>query len=338
MKKIAINGFGRIGRLVFRQLYFMKDVEVVGINDLTTAQNLAYLLEYDSVHGKFMEGQISFDEKNHYLIVGKKKIKIFAERSPENLPWKKLDVDVVVESTGFFLTHEKAMQHINAGAKKVLLSAPSSSAEIKTIVYNVNHDILEKSDQIVSAASCTTNCLALPIHCIEKEFGIKEGWMTTVHAATNDQRLLDLPHNKDYRRGRSALVNIVPASTGAAKALGKVIPSLVGKLNGEAFRVPVASGSVITVVLRLKCNTTVEEVNNAFKKWTKNNNSFCHVLAPIVSSDILGSTYGSLIDLNLTQIVENEGEQIVKFVSWYDNENSYVSQYVRTLCHFADLC
>ena len=334
-KKIAINGFGRIGRLVYRQLHFNNDIEVVAINDLTTPKELAYLLEYDSSHGRFCNGKITYGQD--YISIDGKKIKIYAERNPENLPWKSHNIDLVVESTGLFLQYEKAYLHIKAGAKKVVLSAPSSSPNIKTIVYNVNHKILENNDEIISAASCTTNCLALPLSIIENEFGIVKGWMTTIHASTNDQRLLDLPHPKDPRRGRSALVNIIPASTGAAKAIGKVIPSLNNSLNGEAFRVPVSTGSVITCLLELKRNTSVEEINKVFIEKSKNNDSFSSTNTPIVSSDVIGITYGSLLDLKLTQIIEKDNKQLLKFVSWYDNENSYVSQFVRTTIYFLNL-
>lgn len=335
MKKVAINGFGRIGRLVYRQLYNDKNIDVVAINDLTTTKELAYLLKYDSAQGRFLPGKISYDDD--HVIVNGKKIKVFAERDPKNLPWKNLGVDLVVESTGLFLAKEKAELHIQAGAKKVLLSAPSGSPDIKTIVFGVNHKNLSAEDKIVSGASCTTNCLGLPLNIINNHFGVKMGWMSTIHAATNDQRVLDLPHPKDARRGRSAMANIIPAATGAAAAIGKVIPELNGKMDGAAFRVPVITGSVVNAVLLLNKKVTREEVNAAFIKECKGNESVNATEDPIVSSDLIGSKYGSIIDLELTKVVESGGQQMVKFVSWYDNENSYVSQYVRTLNYFIKL-
>lgn len=329
MKRVAINGFGRIGRLVYRQLHEIKDIEIVGINDLTTTKELAYLLEYDSSQGKFLTGKISYD--NNHVIVDGKKIKIFSERNPKDLPWRQLKVDLVIESTGLFLQKEKAMLHIEAGAKKVLLSAPTGSPDIKTIVYNVNHKTLNSNDIIVSGASCTTNCLALPLNIIENNFGIEIGWMTTIHAATNDQRVLDLPHPKDPRRGRSAMANIIPAATGAATAIGKVIPTLKGKMYGAAFRVPIITGSVVNAVLKLKKNVSVNEVIDTFIKETENNRSVTVTNDPIVSTDTIGIKYGSVIDLELVAVIESGDSQMLKFVAWYDNENSYVSQYVRTL-------
>ncbi len=332
MKKIAINGFGRIGRLVFRQIFDSEEVEVVAINDLTTPETLSYLLQHDSAQGSWNKGKISVE--GNYLIVSGKKIKIYAERNPEKLPWKSLGIDVVVESTGLFLTKEKANMHLKAGAKKVLLSAPTKD-DIKTIVYGVNHEILDSEDKIVSGASCTTNCLAPMIHVLELNFGIIKGWMATIHSATNDQRVLDLPHHKDPRRGRSTLVNIIPTSTGAAIAVGKVIPHLNGKLDGVAYRVPTVTGSIVDLVVELKRNVTVDEVNKCYKNAQSDILGYTDI--PIVSTDIIGETHGSIIDSKMTKIVESDGKQLIKVVSWYDNENSYVSQYVRTLKYLAHL-
>ena len=266
MKRVAINGFGRIGRVVFRILNDENyDLDVVAINDLTDAKQLAYLLKYDSAHRNYKLNDISYEDD--YLIVGDKKIKVFAEADPSNLPWKELDIDVVLECTGFFTEKEKAMQHIKAGAKKVLISAPAKG-DLKTIVYNVNDNILDGSEEVVSSASCTTNCLAPVLKVMDENFGIKKGYMTTVHAITNDQSTLDIAHKKgiDSRRGRAAGYNIVPTSTGAASAIGLVLPKLAGKLDGIALRVPVVTGSIVDLVLELKEETTVEEVNMVLKK------------------------------------------------------------------------
>ena len=332
MKKIAINGFGRIGRMIFRQIFNSKDIEVVAINDLTTPSTLAYLLEFDSSQGRWMKDKISANGNN--LCIDGKEIRIYAERNPNALPWGEKEVDVVVESTGLFLNEEKASMHINAGAKKVLLSAPATG-NIKTIVYNVNHKEINSNDKIISGASCTTNCLAPIVNILDKKFGVVKGWMSTVHAATNDQRVLDLPHNKDLRRGRSTLVNILPTSTGAAIAVGKVLPHLHGKLDGMAFRVPVVTGSIIDLTIELKRNVTITEINDTIKK--SESETVAYSTKPIVSTDIIGETHGSIFDSLLTKIVESDGKQLVKVVSWYDNENSYVSQYVRTLRYFAKI-
>ena len=328
MIKVAINGFGRIGRLAFREMITTTDFDVVAINDLTDAETLAYLLKYDTNHRSFHEDKISYEDDN-IVINGSKKVKVFAEKDPENLPWRELDVDIVLECTGAFTKFEDAMKHINAGAKKVLISAPGKG-NMKTVVYNVNDDILDGTEQIVSAASCTTNCLAPVLKVMEDNFGIEKGFMTTVHAYTNDQSTLDVPHKKGIksRRGRAAAANIIPASTGAASAIGQVIPSLKGKLDGNAFRVPVSDGSVIDVTLELKKNTSIDEIN---KILTNNQNETLKVTDdPVVSSDILGKKCGALVDLLCTSIVEYDGKQLVKIVAWYDNELGYTAQMMRT--------
>ena len=334
MKKIAINGFGRIGRLALRLLIDNPDMEVVAINDLTDAEQLAYLLKYDTSHRRFIPDEISFEDD--YLIIKDKKIKVYAETDPANLPWKDLGIDLVLECTGRFTNEEKAMAHITAGAKKVLISAPAKG-NVKTIVYNVNHDSLDGSEQIVSAASCTTNCLAPVLKVMDDVFGIKQGYMTTVHAYTNDQATLDVAHKKGIysRRGRASAANIVPASTGAASAIGKVLPNLEGKMEGTAMRVPVTTGSVVDLVLKLNRNTTVEEINEALKRNT--NETLGYTTDPIVSSDTIGMLYGSLVDSLLTSISEVDGEQLVKVVAWYDNEMSYTAQYIRVAAYLLNL-
>lgn len=328
MIKVAINGFGRIGRLVFRLMEENSEFEVVAINDLTDAEQLAYLLKYDTNHRNYRIDEISFDEENN-IIVGDRKVKVYAEKDPANLPWKELDVDVVMECTGFFTDKEKAMAHINAGAKKVIISAPAKG-DLKTIVYNVNHETLDGTEQIISAASCTTNCLAPVVDVIDKTLGIVKGYMTTVHAYTNDQATLDIAHKKGIkaRRGRACAANIIPASTGAASAIGKVCPNLDGKLDGMAMRVPVPTGSVVDLVLELKRNTSVEEINNIL--MNSQNETLQFTMDPIVSSDVIDRRCGSLVDGLSTNILEVEGKQLVKIVSWYDNEMSYTAQMVRT--------
>ncbi|WP_101773349.1 type I glyceraldehyde-3-phosphate dehydrogenase [Peptostreptococcus faecalis] len=327
MVKVAINGFGRIGRLALRQMVEQSDkFEVVAINDLTDSHMLAHLFKYDTAQGRF-NGEI-IEEKDAFIVNGKE-IKILSERNPENLTWKEMDVDIVLECTGFFTSKEKAEAHIKAGAKKVLISAPATG-DVKTIVYNVNSDILDGSETVVSGASCTTNCLAPMAKVLQDKFGIVEGLMTTIHAYTNDQNTLDAPHAKgDLRRARAASENIVPNTTGAAKAIGLVIPELVGKLDGAAQRVPVATGSITELVCVLEKNTSVEEVNAAMK--AASNESFGYTEDEIVSSDIIGIHYGSLFDATLTKVMDVNGHQLVKTVSWYDNEMSYVSQLIRTL-------
>lgn len=330
MKRIAINGFGRIGRIVFRILNDENyDLDVVAINDLTDAKQLAYLLKYDSAHRNYKLNDISYEDD--YLIVGDKKIKVLSEADPSNLPWKQLDIDIVLECTGFFIEKEKAMQHIKAGAKKVLISAPAKG-DLKTVVYNVNDDILDGSEEVVSAASCTTNCLAPVLKVMDENFGIKKGYMTTVHAITNDQSTLDIAHKKgiNSRRGRAAGYNIVPTSTGAASAIGLVLPQLAGKLDGIALRVPVVTGSIVDLVLELNEETNVEEINMVLKNST--NETLNYTEDPIVSSDIIGRSCGSLVDALSTSIVKDEdGKQLVKVLAWYDNEAGYSYQMVRTL-------
>lgn len=327
MTKVAINGFGRIGRLVFRIMEEDPEFEVVAINDLTDAEQLAYLLKYDTNHRNYRVNDISFE--GNEIIVGNRRIKVFAEMDPANLPWAELGIDEVFECTGHFTKKEAAMAHITAGAKKVIISAPAKG-DLKTIVYNVNEDILDGTEQIISAASCTTNCLAPVAKVINDEFKIVKGYMTTVHAYTNDQTILDVAHKKGIkaRRGRAGAMNIVPSSTGAASALGLVIPDLAGKLDGSALRVPTPTGSVVDLTLELGRNTTVEEINNVIKSHT--NETLGFTMDPIVSTDIIGSHLGGLVDGLLTNVLEVDGKQLVKVVAWYDNEMGYSSQMVRT--------
>ncbi len=327
MLKVAINGFGRIGRTALRLLQDEKNIEVVAINDLTDPLQLAYLYKYDSVH-RTVNYKVSFDEDE--LFVKDKKIKVFAEPDPNNLPWKELDVDVVLECTGVFTSAEKCQAHLNAGAKHVIISAPAKD-EVKTIVYGVNDEILNKNDKIISAASCTTNCLAPVVKLIDDKFRVVKGFMTTVHAMTNDQETLDIPHKKGIgsRRGRAASLNIIPTSTGAASQIGKVIPHLQGKMDGVAFRVPVGDGSVVDVVLELEKNVTKEAINNMFK--SSQSKTIKYTDDPIVSSDIIGEQCGALVDGLLTTVVEDKGKQLVKVVAWYDNEVGYTAQMIRTM-------
>ena len=328
MIKVAINGFGRIGRLAFRQMITGTDFDVVAINDLTGAEDLAYLLKYDTNHRRFHEDKISSVD-NYLVINNTKKIPVYAEKDPANLPWKELQVDLVLECTGLFTKQEAAYKHIEAGAKKVLISAPGKG-DMKTIVYGVNDSILDGHEQVVSAASCTTNCLAPVLHVLEKEFGVVKGYMSTIHAYTNDQVTLDIAHKKGYasRRGRACAMNIIPASTGAASAIGKVLPSLDGKLNGVAYRVPVSDGSMIDLVLELGKNVTAEEINDSF---VRNANETLKVTNdPIVSSDVIGQKCGALVDMRLTTVLESQGKQLVKVVAWYDNEMGYTTQMMKT--------
>ena len=327
MVKVAINGFGRIGRLVFRLMDNDPEFEVVAINDLTDAEQLAYLLKYDTNHGNYKLDEIGFNGDK--LVVSGKEIPVYAEKDPSLLPWGSLGVDVVFECTGVFTSDEKASAHITAGAKKVIISAPAKG-DLKTIVYNVNHDTLDGSETIISAASCTTNCLAPVLNVIEKEFGVDKGYMTTVHAYTNDQATLDIAHKKGIkaRRGRACAANIVPASTGAASAIGLVLPSLKGKLDGTAMRVPVPTGSVVDLTLELKRNVTVDELNEAFKKYQ--NETLKFTMDPIVSSDVIGSHFGAVVDGLSTNVLDVDGKQLVKVVAWYDNEMGYSTQMVRT--------
>lgn len=328
MKKVAINGFGRIGRLAFRLIAEENDIEVVAINDLTSAEELAYYLKYDTNHRCFDIDDISF--KDDYIIYKDKKIKVYSEKDPSLLPWREEDIDVVLECTGLFTKLDDAYKHIVAGAKHVIISAPAKG-NVKTIVYGVNDDILDGTETVISAASCTTNCLAPVVDILNKEYGIVKGFMTTVHAITNDQSTLDVPHKKgiNSRRGRAASLNIIPASTGAASAIGKVIPELEGKLDGGAFRVPVGDGSVVDLTLELEKNTTVEEINKLFENSATDYIKF--TMDPVVSSDILGARCGSLVDGLSTKVLNVNNKQLVKVVSWYDNEMSYTSQMIKTM-------
>ena len=334
MIKIAINGFGRIGRLVFRLMEEDPNFEVVAINDLTDPEQLAYLLKYDTNHRNYRTDEITFDEDE--IIVGGRHIKVYKEMDPANLPWKELEIDEVFECTGKFTKKEDAMKHIEACAKKVIISAPAKG-DLKTIVYNVNHNDLDGTEEVISAASCTTNCLAPVVKVLDDNFGIVKGYMTTVHAYTNDQVILDVAHKKGIkaRRGRAGAANIVPSSTGAASAIGLVLPNLKGKLNGSALRVPTPTGSVVDLTLELSKNVTIEEVNQAFINNT--NETLGYTEDPIVSSDIIGSNLGSLVDGLLTDILEVDGKQMVKVVAWYDNEMGYSTQMVRTAKYLGEL-
>ncbi|HEV7329567.1 MAG TPA: type I glyceraldehyde-3-phosphate dehydrogenase [Flavisolibacter sp.] len=330
--KVAINGFGRIGRLVFRQIHDMEGIDVVAINDLTSPKVLAHLLKYDSAQGRFNQEVTSTDNS---ISVNGEEIKIYAQKDPAQIPWGEHNVDVVLECTGFFTDKTKAEAHLKAGAKKVVISAPATG-DLKTIVFNVNHDILDGSETIISCASCTTNCLAPMAKVLDDTFGIVGGLMTTVHAYTNDQNTQDAPHPKgDLRRARAAAQNIVPNSTGAAKAIGLVLPNLKGKLDGTAQRVPTLTGSLTELTVVLGKKTSVEEVNAAMKAAA--NESYGYTEDEIVSSDIIGMSYGSLFDATQTKVLTVGETQLVKTVSWYDNEMSYVSQLVRTVKHFAEL-
>ena len=330
--KVAINGFGRIGRLALRLMANDPEFDVVAINDLTDAAMLAHLFKYDTAQGRF-NGEI--EVKENAFVVNGKEIKTFADADPENLPWGQLGVDVVLECTGFFTSKEKAEKNIKAGAKKVVISAPGSG-DMKTVVFNVNNEILDGTETVLSAASCTTNCLAPMAKVLQDNFGIEAGSMTTIHAYTGDQNTLDAPHRKgDFRRARAAAVNIVPNTTGAAKAIGLVIPELAGKLDGAAQRVPVPTGSLTELISILGKKVTKEEVNAAMK--AASNESFGYTEEPLVSSDIVGIHYGSLFDATQTKVIESGDKQLVKTVSWYDNEMSYTAQLVRTLKYFVEL-
>ncbi len=334
--KVAINGFGRIGRLAFRQMFGAEGYEIVAINDLTSPEMLAHLLKYDSAQGRYEKADTVVAGEDSITVDGKT-IKIYAEKEAINLPWKEIGVDVVLECTGFYTTKEKAQAHIDAGAKKVVISAPAGK-DLPTIVYGVNEDVLTPEDTIISAASCTTNCLAPMAKALNDFAPIQSGIMTTVHAYTGDQMLLDGPHRKgDLRRARAAAVNIVPNSTGAAKAIGLVIPELNGKLIGSAQRVPVPTGSTTILTAVVKGNDiTPEAINSAMKAQA--NDSFGYTEEALVSSDIIGITYGSLFDSTQTMVAKvEEGLYQVQVVAWYDNENSYTSQMVRTIKYFAEL-
>jgi glyceraldehyde 3-phosphate dehydrogenase len=330
--KVAINGFGRIGKLVYRQIYKMEGIDVVAINDLTSPSVLAHLLKYDSAQGRF-DATVTATEDS--IVVNGDTVRVYAQKDPSQIPWAAHDVDVVLECTGFFTDKDKAAAHLTAGAKRVVISAPATG-DLKTVVFNVNHAILDGSETIISCASCTTNCLAPMAKTLNDHFGINVGSMTTVHAYTNDQNTLDAPHAKgDLRRGRAAAANIVPNSTGAAKAIGLVLPELKGKLDGGAQRVPTITGSLTELVCILNKKTTLEEVNAVMK--AASNESFGYNEDEIVSTDVIGTTYGSLFDATQTKVITMGDHQLVKTVSWYDNENSYVSQLVRTVHYFAGL-
>ncbi|MBS4761359.1 type I glyceraldehyde-3-phosphate dehydrogenase [Carnobacteriaceae bacterium zg-ZUI252] len=328
--KVGINGFGRIGRLAFRRIQDVEGIEVVAINDLTNANTLAHLLKYDSTQGRF-NGEVEVLE-GAFRVNGKE-VKVLANRNPEELPWGELGVDIVLECTGFFTSKEKAELHLKGGAKKVVISAPGGN-DVPTIVYNTNHTTLTGEETVISGASCTTNCLAPMAKALQDNFGVVEGLMTTIHAYTGDQNTLDAPHG-DLRRARAAAVNIVPNTTGAAKAIGLVIPELNGKLDGAAQRVPVPTGSLTELVTVLEKTVTAEEVNAAMK--AASNESFGYTEELLVSSDIVGITYGSLFDATQTKVMTVGDKQLVKTVSWYDNEMSYTAQLVRTLEYFAKL-
>lgn len=334
MIKVAINGFGRIGRLVFRIMEEDPNFEIVAINDLTDAEQLAYLLKYDTNHRNYRVNEISFDDK--HIIVGNRKVNVYAEKDPSNLPWKELEIDQVFECTGRFTSEEECISHIKAGAKKVIISAPAKG-DLKTIVFNVNENILDGSEEVISTASCTTNCLAPVVYAINNAFGIIKGYMTTVHSYTNDQVILDVAHSKGIkaRRGRAGAANIIPSSTGAASAIGLVIPELKGKLDGSALRVPTSTGSVVDLTLELKKNVTVEDLNDVLKKNVSETMGF--TMDPVVSSDIIGSTLGALVDGLLTDVLEVDGKQLVKIMAWYDNEMGYSSQMVRTAKYLGEL-
>lgn len=333
MSKIGINGFGRIGRLVLRRLLETSSSnEVVAINDLTSPKVLAYLLKYDSNYGPF---PWSVDFSDNALIINGKTIKVFAEKEAKNIPWKSEGAEIVVECTGFYTSAEKSQAHIDAGAKKVLISAPAG--DIKTLVFNVNDDTLNASDTIISVASCTTNCLAPMAKALHDAFEIKVGTMTTIHAYTGTQALVDGPRGKDLRASRAAAENIIPHTTGAAKAIGLVIPALVGKLKGHAQRVPTKTGSVTELVSILGKKVTVDDVNAALKKATENNESFGYTNDDIVSTDIIGTHFGSVFDATQTEVTEAGDLQLVKTVAWYDNEYGFVTQLIRVLEKYAKL-
>lgn len=331
MKRVAINGFGRIGRLAFRELINDKELEVVAINDLTNIEDLYYLLKYDSNFRDFDASKISFNE-NGILLDGRL-IKVYKEADANFLPWGEENIDVVLECTGFYTDKEKAEAHIKAGAKHVVISAPAKG-NLKTIVYGVNDNLLDGTEEIISAASCTTNCLAPVLNILDKNFGVKGGFMTTIHATTNDQTTLDIAHKKGAysRRGRSAMVNIIPASTGAASAIGKVLPHLDGKLSGSAFRVPTIDGSVIDLTIELNKHVSKEEINEAFKN--NQNEVIEYTEDPIVSLDVVGRTTGALVDGLLTEVLSTDAGELVKVVAWYDNELGYTNQMLRTMKKF----
>lgn len=331
MVKVAINGFGRIGRIVAREMKDFPELELVAVNDLTDDDFLAHLFKYDTAHGPY-KGTIENIEGG-FKIDGKE-IKSFNEEDPTKLPWGELDVDIVLECTGFFTSEEGANKHIEAGAKRVLISAPAKDSSIKQIVYGVNEGVLDGTETIVSAASCTTNCLAPMAQALHEEFGIENGLMTTIHAYTGDQNTLDGPHRKgDYRRARAAAENIVPNSTGAAKAIGIVIPELNGKLDGGAQRVPVMTGSLTELTATLSKSTSAEELNQVMK--SRENDSYAYNEDEIVSSDIISTKAGSIFDATQTRVIDVDGKQLVRVVAWYDNEMGYSTQMLRVLNHMA---
>jgi glyceraldehyde 3-phosphate dehydrogenase len=334
MVRVAINGFGRIGRLALRLMSLDSEFKVVAINTNSDAETLAYLLKYDTAHGNFMTDKVTYNEKS--LIVNGNEIQTSSIKEPENCNWKELDIDLVIDCTGKFNDREKAEAHIKAGAKKVLLSAPGKG-DLKTVVFNVNHEILDGTETVVSAASCTTNCLAPLAKVLNDVFGIEKGLMTTVHAYTNDQNIHDNSHKSGIRarRGRAAAANIVPASTGAAKTVGVVLPELKGKLDGIALRVPTITGSVVDLTVELKKKVTVEEINAAVKNAA--NETLAYTEDPIVSSDVIGSSYASIFDALSTQILEADGKQLVKLITWYDNEMSFTHQLVRVAKYWGSM-
>ncbi len=332
--KVAINGFGRIGRLAFRIMFGNPDFQIVAINDLTDARQLAYLLRYDSSQGRYHR-EVGYEGSD--IVVEGVKIPVYAVKNPAEIPWKQHNVDVVLECTGLFTSRDKASLHLEAGAKKVIISAPAKEKDIPTVVYGVNENSLSGAETIISAASCTTNCLAPIAKIMNDNFGIVRGFMTTVHAYTNDQATLDIPHPKgiDTRRGRAAAANIVPTTTGAAKAVSLVLPALKGKLDGIALRVPVITGSVVDLVFEPAKPVTVEAVNLAVKNAASEIVGYTE--DPIVSSDVIGSSFATLFDAQSTTVLEAEGKQLVKVISWYDNEYGFTVQMIRTLKHFATL-
>lgn len=332
-KRIAINGFGRIGRILFRELIKDRNIEVVAINASVLPEELAYLIKYDSIHGEF-EGVVKY--KENMIICNNKRVLTVDERDASKLPWRKLKIDCVLECTGAYTKLEDAMNHIKAGAKSVIISAPGKG-DMKTIVYGVNEKTLTGKEKVISASSCTTNCLAPVLKLLDDNFGISQGFMTTIHAFTNDQSTLDVHYKKGYmtRRGRACGLNIIPTTTGAATSIGKVIPTLEGKMSGNAIRVPVADGSMIDLSLVLSKNTTKEEINKLFKR--NQSEVIDYTDEPIVSSDIVGKPYGATIDSLLTEIVSSGDKQMVKVVAWYDNEYGYSMQLIRTMKYFLNL-
>lgn len=327
MIKVAINGFGRIGRCALRQISEKDDIEVVAINDLTDSLTLAYLYKYDSVH-RTLDKKVGYEDDK--IEVNGKEITVLQESDPSKLPWKELEVDVVLECTGVFTSKEKCEAHIKAGAKRVIISAPAKD-DAKTVVFGVNENILTSKDKIISAASCTTNCLAPVLNLLHKNYNVISGFMTTVHAITNDQETLDIPHKKgiESRRGRAASLNIIPTSTGAASQIGKVIPELKGKLDGLAYRVPVGDGSLIDLTVLVEKETTVDKVNKLFKDNQSDTIKIVNV--PLVSSDIIGTTNGAIVDSLLTKVIKEDGKTLIKVSAWYDNEWGYTAQMIRTL-------